>query len=400
MKTQNTLLALALFIITTISLTAQTLNPTVSITAAGTANTFKGGYTFAYSTSGAPWNGSLISFGGFSNSYDTQLNADYGPNGGDHISFRTRNGDVAAGLGVWNPWIELATKKENIFVGDQTITNYSPTLILQRNNATGGYTQGIQTKLQDGTNNWFFGNVQPTDWRVSKGDYSKPLMLVTSTGNVGIGTANPSGKLDVFGAAVNPTNLILSADYIDRYRWRFNTFDRGAAIDLDFTASDSNDNQEAVLKLTRSTSGRPEFQLYNNALVANDGKVGIGTANPDEKLTVKGKIHAEEVRIDLLVPADYVFQKYYTGNSSLKADYVMPTLDQVAQYTKINNHLPSIPSAEEMKKNGVELGEMNNLLLQKIEELTLYAIEQQKKLEAQNKQLELLSERLSKVEKK
>jgi hypothetical protein len=284
--------------------------------------------------------------------------------------------------------------------GNPTIFDYSPLINLQRNTPNGGYIQGIQTKLQDGTNNWFFGNVQPTDWRVSKGDYSKPLMLVASTGNVGIGTESPSGKLDIFGAAVNPTNLILSANYIDRYRWRFNTFDRGAAIDLDFTASDQNDNQETVLKLTRSTSGRPEFQLYNNAIVANDGKVGIGTANPDEKLTVKGKIHAEEVRIDLLVPADYVFQKYYTGKSSLKADYVMPTLDQVAQYTKTNNHLPSIPSAEEMKKNGVQLGEMNNLLLQKIEELTLYAIEQQKKLDAQNKQLELLSERLSKVEKK
>jgi hypothetical protein len=77
----------------------------------------------------------------------------------------------------------------------------------------------------------------------------------------------------------------------------------------------------------------------------------------------------------------------------------MPTLDEVAQYTKDNNHLPNIPSAEEMKKNGVQLGEMNNLLLQKIEELTLYAIEQEKKLEAQNKQIEALATRLIKLEK-
>jgi hypothetical protein len=274
--------------------------------------------------------------------------------------------------------------QNNIFptTGNATVFDYSPQINLQRNTTNGGYTQGIQTKLQDGTNNWFFGNVQPTDWRVSKGDYSNPLMLVTSSGKVGIGTENPSGKLDIFGGAVNPTNLILSANYINKYRWRFNTFDRGAAIDLDFTASDFDDNQETVLKLTRSTSGRPEFQLYNNTIVANDGKVGIGSANPDEKLTVKGKIHAEEIRVDLLVPADYVFEKYYTGASTLKADYVMPSLAEVEKFTKANNHLPNVPSAQEIKDNGLQLGEMSNVLLQKVEELTLYIIEQNKKIEA------------------
>jgi hypothetical protein len=119
---------------------------------------------------------------------------------------------------------------------------------------------------------------------------------------------------------------------------------------------------------------------YVPFIIKGDGKVGIGSVNPDEKLTVNGSIHAKEVRIDTSIPADYVFQKYYTGTSTLKADYVMPTLEEVAQYTKENNHLPNIPSAEQMQKEGVKLGEMNNLLLQKIEELTLYVIEQQKKL--------------------
>ncbi|SFN74538.1 hypothetical protein SAMN05421738_1363, partial [Algoriella xinjiangensis] len=47
--------------------------------------------------------------------------------------------------------------------------------------------------------------------------------------------------------------------------------------------------------------------------IQDNGRVGIGTSNPDEKLTVKGKIHAEEIIVDLAVPADYVFQKYFTG---------------------------------------------------------------------------------------
>lgn len=110
-----------------------------------------------------------------------------------------------------------------------------------------------------------------------------------------------------------------------------------------------------------------------------NGNVGIGTTNPDEKLTVNGTIHAKEVKVTATIPADYVFQKYYTGKSDLKSDYIMPTLVEIEKFTKKNNHLPNVPSAKEMQQNGVSLGEMSNLLLQKIEELTLYAIEQEKK---------------------
>ncbi len=101
------------------SLNAQNLKPTSSILTVGSADDFKGGYTFAYSTSGTPWNGSLISYGGFEyNNYDTQFSSDYGPHGGSHISFRTRNGDANA----WNAWQELATKGSNYFVGNQSIS--------------------------------------------------------------------------------------------------------------------------------------------------------------------------------------------------------------------------------------------------------------------------------------
>ncbi len=119
--------------------------------------------------------------------------------------------------------------------------------------------------------------------------------------------------------------------------------------------------------------------LIEGNLIAG-GKVGIGTYNPDAELTVKGKIHAEEVKIDLNVPADYVFQKYYDGTSKLKSDYKMPTLKEVEDFTKKNHHLPSIPSAKEMQEKGINVSEMTNLLLQKIEELTLYTIEQEKRI--------------------
>ncbi|MBB6273345.1 hypothetical protein HDF26_003805 [Pedobacter cryoconitis] len=68
-------------------------------------NDFKNGYTFAYATSGTPWNGALMSFGGLNGNYDCQFSTDYGPGGGSRISFRTQNGDSNTVL--WNPWNEL-----------------------------------------------------------------------------------------------------------------------------------------------------------------------------------------------------------------------------------------------------------------------------------------------------
>ncbi|WP_312923343.1 hypothetical protein [Empedobacter brevis] len=124
------------------------------------------------------------------------------------------------------------------------------------------------------------------------------------------------------------------------------------------------------------TEGSLRFLIHRN------GNIGIGTENPDEKLTVKGKIHAEEIIVDLAVPADYVFQKYFTGKSELKADYEFPKLEEVEKFVKENNHLPGIPSAKEIQEKGLKVGEMNNLLLQKIEELTLLLIEQQKEINA------------------
>jgi|TARA_B110000238_G_C15980951_1_gene375982 hypothetical protein len=138
---------------------------------------------------------------------------------------------------------------------------------------------------------------------------------------------------------------------------------------------------EPTLNINYASHFSEGVRVRGSKLVV-DGKLGIGTQNPDEKLTVKGKIHAEEVRVDLNVPADYVFQKYYTGASLLKETYKMPTLEEVAAFTKKNHHLPEVPSAAQIQKEGLHLKQMTNLLLQKIEELTIYTIEQEKRINA------------------
>ncbi|MFQ6601775.1 hypothetical protein [Flavobacterium sp. C3NV] len=124
------------------------------------------------------------------------------------------------------------------------------------------------------------------------------------------------------------------------------------------------------------------YQNRNAYFAAN---VGIGTTIPDEKLTVKGKIHTQEVRVDMagpLVP-DYVFAN----------DYKLKSLQEVEDFIKENKHLPEIPSAKEIEKNGLMLAEMNMSLLKKMEEMTLYMIEQNKKIENLERKIELISKK-------
>lgn len=122
----------------------------------------------------------------------------------------------------------------------------------------------------------------------------------------------------------------------------------------------------------------------NRMIISNSGNVGIGTLNPDSKLAVNGTIHSREVKVDMTGWSDFVFKK----------EYNLPTLEQVEKHISEKGHLENIPSEEEVLKNGINLGEMNAKLLQKIEELTLYMIEQNKRIDKQDEEIkELQSQR-------
>ncbi len=108
-----------------------------------------------------------------------------------------------------------------------------------------------------------------------------------------------------------------------------------------------------------------------NIFNTNTGNVGIGTSTPDEKLTVAGSIHAEEVVVDLDVPApDYVFDE----------SYPLRSLEDLEGFLNENSHLPEFPPASEMETKGINVSEINLNLLKRIEELTLYIIEQDKRI--------------------
>ena len=123
-----------------------------------------------------------------------------------------------------------------------------------------------------------------------------------------------------------------------------------------------------------TTGGFLTFNTDNNTerlRINSFGNVGIGTTDPGSfKLAVNGKTWTTEVQVAVSKPPDYVFEPTY---------HLSP-LDSIKTYIDKNKHLPEVPSAKEMEKNGVNLGEMNMLLLKKIEELTLYVIELKKEV--------------------
>ena len=115
------------------------------------------------------------------------------------------------------------------------------------------------------------------------------------------------------------------------------------------------------------------------------GNLGIGTSRPAHKLSVNGKIGAEEfITIPKCAP-DFVFED----------DYALPSLDEVKWYIDQHGHLPDIPSAAAMQAEGVGVGAMQMKLLQKIAELTLYLIEQQQQIDALKRSNEELREHLT-----
>ncbi|MEO8238064.1 MAG: hypothetical protein ABI576_08135 [Flavobacterium sp.] len=118
--------------------------------------------------------------------------------------------------------------------------------------------------------------------------------------------------------------------------------------------------------------------------ILTDANVGIGTSNFTDgsdtyRLSVKGKIRAEEIKV-YNTWADYVFAK----------NYDLKPLVKVEEFIAQNGHLPNVPSAKEITEKGLELGEMSKIQQEKIEELTLYLIQQNKEIEDLKSQMKLL----------
>ncbi len=145
-----------------------------------------------------------------------------------------------------------------------------------------------------------------------------------------------------------------------------------------------NGNTGNDFSISNSYGGTQYDYLFH--ISASTRNVGIGTSSPAEKLSVNGKILAKEIKVTTSGWPDYVFMPSHR----------LPGLNEVSAYIRSNGHLPEIPSAAEAEKEGINLGEMNNKLLKKIEELTLYLIEQDKRIQELEKKQRTTSETQSK----
>ncbi|CAA7389971.1 nitrogenase component 1 family protein [Chryseobacterium fistulae] len=272
-----------------------------------------------------------------------------------------------------------------------------------------------------------------------------------ATGNIGIGITDPQSKLTVFNNGLPGSNQLelrtAHARNPERYFMK-NTIYGSGKEDVTFSLrhdgrmfvggnvriglNDNNsdtpadlrvyNNQEALVEISNS-SGR--FQIAragcngcygaligdavlrnlgqsNNMIFSlpndnNDGNSYIGIQDGSRGTWVKflnngvarfdGKIYAKEVEIKANVWADYVFKK----------GYKLKPLEEVEKYIEEKGHLPNIPSAEEVSRDGINLAEMNTKLLEKIEELTLYSIEQNKQIKLQDKKIEKFEQQIQEL---
>ena len=254
--------------------------------------------------------------------------------------------DINIGIGTYDPQYPLDVIGDAHISGELKIGENSLYLGTNTTGAAGTfnyiYSDGGALKIN--SNEGQTGGVQNT-------------LLNPNGGRVGIGTDSPQNQLHINNTGDAVIRLTSSA--------------QGASVCL--KAVSSNGVKEGQIQY----KGR--FLFYNSdagtgpMVINSDGNVGIGTYKTSGyRLSVEGKIRAREVRVNSDGWADYVFAPSYN----------LMSLYEVEQYIKENNHLPEVPSEKEVIENGINLGEMNALLLKKIEELTLYMIEQEKRIEA------------------
>jgi hypothetical protein len=318
--------------------------------------------------------GALLAFTGL---YEAQ--GQWGVNG-SHI-FNTNAGNV--GIGNNSPTTLLHVQKNMI----------EPTITIQNLGGTGGATYTMMDNASGA--NWKFKATQSGGFKIRDHAYALDVMVfepnsaanslyVDENGFVGIGTNSPIDKLSVE-----------TGDFRiqDSYPFIFmnNTSD-GGNMGITFRQNGAYrawlfyDDGESLLRLNAENGGGGR----NDLVILSDGSVCLGTTNAatDYRLNVNGKVACTEVLVEALANwPDYVF------NDS----YKLMTLNDLENTIMTNGHLPGLPSASQVKETGFELGDMQRILLEKIEELTLYTIRQDKQIaDLQKKVNELENARFAK----
>ncbi len=206
-------------------------------------------------------------------------------------------------------------------------------------------------------------------------------------GAIGLGTSTPISKLNIVGGADPAQDYhLMTLEAIEDRGWnisvgKYNQPTRGSyALVI----------SQPVYDGCAGCLGDIQFKGGKNFNITMNGNVGIGTGLPTQKLSVNGTVLAKEVIVSSAASywPDYVFDN----------EYNLMSLDDLKSYVDMNKHLPNIPNQDEIEKNGVSVGEMQKLQMEKIEELTLYILQLKEENEELKMQNEDLKNRIGKVE--
>jgi hypothetical protein len=218
---------------------------------------------------------------------------------------------------------------------------------------------------------------------------SIPLVLITPTTN---GGSSPSATFPALSLVRNGVDAQAYSNIAEFKIGRFAGTGTGAHTQLDIalTHGDNATSGTTVMSLLSAgnvgigtTTPNANAKLDVNGNIFSSGVIAIGTTNVADtnyKLFVEKGVHTRKVRVDQSTWADYVFYP----------EYNLRPLYEVEKFIQRNNHLPEVPSAKEVEEIGIDLGDNQSLLLKKIEELTLYIIDQDKKMEQLRKDVETL----------
>jgi len=197
---------------------------------------------------------------------------------------------------------------------------------------------------------------------------STHMRIDTTTGNVGIGTTSPSARLDVYGGESAYGNF-----HVGGVKGGIVRFRTGGTNKWGFLSEHPGTDKIGLYDYV--AAGGSGYRMVWDT----NGNVGIGTTDPQSKLSVNGTITAKEIKVESGW-SDFVFDDAYE----------LPLLSSVEYYIKEHKHLPDIPSAKEVEQKGLAVSGMLAKQMQKIEELTLYIIAQNRKIEELEKQLATL----------
>ncbi|GAA0548835.1 hypothetical protein [Chitinophaga japonensis] len=278
-------------------------------------------------------------------------------------------------------------------------------LLWGTNPSQGAYSIGAQL-VASTEGPWTIGSSQPTYMRfltTSSGTATlSERMRITAAGNVGIGTANPLSGTSNAGLHISKGNhsTIVLGDPFNGYGGFVQTSDNKQRV---FIGANLYDDVAGSWKVAQSGKGVAGISIiadegtwgtvidfvtssggtYNRSMsILGNGDVGIGTSDTKGyKLAIAGSMIAEKVKVKLQGGwPDYVFAD----------DYKLPDLAEVARYVKEHRHLPGMPAAKEVEQEGLDVGEMNKRLLKQVEEMMLYMMRQQTKIEALQEEIEKL----------